>query len=308
MPAWSRLLAEVDALADDQKGDWLTQRLRQELEQVSNLRQGNNVLLYGSAFLQKSGAGPQLISIHHEDVNGLMAVIYGMDHTKGLTLILHTLGGVTTAAESFVEYIRAKFPAVETIVPTFAFSAGTMIATGSDRIVMGRQSQIGPVDPQMPMPSTGRFVSAQAIVAQFEQAQSAILGNPGNGLVYAPILQSMGPALVREAQTAIDYSQNMVAEWMTRYMFAGKPDARERAESVAAFLNDRSTHLDHSRRIDGNLAREEGLVVEDLEDSQDLQEAVLNAYHAMTIVFERTPISKIMTTNLGETWVKSWGG
>jgi hypothetical protein len=308
MPSWSRLLAEVDALADDQKGEWLTQRLRQELAQVSSLRRGSNVLLYGSAFLQKSGAGPQLTSIHHEDVNGLMAVIYGMDYSKGLTLILHTPGGVTTAAESFVEYIRAKFPSVETIVPTFAFSAGTMIATGSDRIVMGRQSQIGPVDPQMPMPSTGRFVSAQAIVAQFEQAQTAILGNPANGMVYAPILQSMGPALVREAQTAIDYSQTMIEAWMSRYMFASDSDAREKAARVAAFLNDRSTHLDHSRRIDRNLARKEGLVVEALEDSQDLQEAVLNAYHVMTILFERTQISKIMTTHLGETWIKSWGG
>jgi ClpP class serine protease len=322
MPSWGELVAEFDQRAqretenEQQPGlhdisvrnpmGWLTGSLTAQLAQVKALRDDRNVLFYASGFLQKPGAGAPSTSITHEDVNGLMSVIYGMDYDNGLTLILHTPGGVTTAAESFVAYMRAKFPDVEVIVPTFAFSAGTMIATGCDRIWMGRQSQLGPIDPQMPMPSTGRFVSAQAIVAQFEKATMDIKADSDTALAYAPILQTMGPALVQEARVSLRYSEDTVARWMTNHMFQGDADAEAKAKDAAHFLNDRDTHLDHSRRIDRDEARRTGLVVFDLEASQDLQEAVLTAYHLMTILFERTPSSKVMYTHLGQTWLKNW--
>ncbi|TIC83620.1 hypothetical protein E8D34_15980 [Nocardioides sp. GY 10113] len=322
MPSWGELVAEFDQRAQREAESagqpglypdallnpmgWLTGTLTDRLGEIGRLRSGRNVLFYASGFLQKPGAGAPATSITHEDVNGLMAVMYGMDYTKGLTLLLHTPGGVTTAAESFVAYMRSKFPDVEVVVPTFAFSAGTMIATGCDRIWMGRQSQLGPIDPQMPMPSTGRFVSAQAIVAQFEKATSDIKSDPDSSLAYAPILQSMGPALVQEARVSLRYSQETVATWMASYMFKDDDNRQEKAAAVAAFLNDRDTHLDHSRRIDRDEARSRGLVVEDLESEQPLQEAVLTAYHLMTILFERTPSSKVMFTHLGQSWLKNW--
>lgn len=286
--------------------EWLTDSLSARLTEIGQLRDGRNVLFYASGFLQKPDAIAPATSITHEDVNGLMSVIYGMDYAKGLTLVLHTPGGVTTAAESFVAYMRSKFPDVEMIVPTFAFSAGTMIATGCDRIWMGRQSQLGPIDPQMPMPSTGRFVSAQAIVAQFEKATADIKSDADVSLAYAPILQTMGPALVQEARVSLRYSEETVASWMEKFMFKDHPDAGTRAKQVASFLNDRDTHLDHSRRIGRDEARAEGLVIEDLESSQDLQEAVLTAYHLMTILFERTAFSKVMFSHLGQSWLKNW--
>lgn len=322
MPSWGELVNEFDqraqregenaqqpGLHDESVRDpmgWLTGSLTQRLAEIGTIREGRNVLFYASGFLQKPGAGAPSTSITHEDVNGLMSVFYGLDYTKGLTLILHTPGGVTTAAESIVAYMRSKFPDVEVVVPTFAFSAGTMIATGCDRIWMGRQSQLGPIDPQMPMPSTGRFVSAQAIVAQFEKATADIKGDPDTSLAYAPILQSMGPALVQEARVSLRYSQDTVAAWMAAHMFSGDHDAESKAKAAAKFLNDRDTHLDHSRRIDRDEARKHGLVVLDLEDSQDLQEEVLTAYHLMTILFERTQFSKVMYTHLGQSWVKNW--
>lgn len=57
-----------------------------------------------------------------------MATLHGMEWEKGLTLILHTPGGVTNAAESIVSYLHSKFSDIETIVPTIAMSAGTMIS------------------------------------------------------------------------------------------------------------------------------------------------------------------------------------
>lgn len=152
---------------------------------------------------------------------------------NGLTLLLHTPGGLTNAAESIVAYLHQKFEYIEVIIPTFAMSAGTMISLSANKIVMGRQSQLGPIDPQMLM--GGRFVSAQAIVDQFDQAKKEILKNTQLAHVWYPILQSIGPALLQEAQNALGYSQRMVENWLKLRMFADKRNKNEMAKEAANF-------------------------------------------------------------------------
>jgi ClpP class serine protease len=153
------------------------------------------VIFYASAFLQKPQAPASIIQITAEDLNAFMSVMYGMKWERGLTLILHTPGGVTNATESIVSYLRSKFDDIEVIVPTFAMSAGTMISLGANRIVMGRQSQLGPIDPQFFLGQTA--LSARAIVDQFEQAKDDIRKDLTLAHVWAPILQSIGPALLQ---------------------------------------------------------------------------------------------------------------
>lgn len=305
MPAWSEILDEFNAVPDDTKGAWLQDRLYQHVEQVSQVRGGRNVLLYGSAWLQKPQVGGGLTQITHEDINGFMSSVHGMDWAKGLTLILHTPGGVTNAAETIVSYLHSKFADIEVIIPTYAMSAGTMISLGTDRIYMGRQSQLGPIDPQLPMGN--RYVSARAIVDQFARAHSEVSNNPRLGHVWAPILQTLGPALLTESQNALDYGEKMVASWLAKKMLAGSENAEEKAKAVASYFNDASHHRSHGRRIDRDEAREQGIVVIDLEDSQDLQDAALSAYHVATIWFEGAPAVKAIFSNHRKAWIKNTG-
>lgn len=305
MPSWNELLQEFVSIASTEEKDaWLNTRPRQALEEVGRLRGGRHVLLYGSAFLQKPLAPGSTLSITHEDLNGIMAVIFGMDWKKGLTLLLHSPGGVPNAAETIVDYLRSKFDDVEVIVPAFAMSAGSMISLSANRIVMGRQSQLGPFDPQMGL--GGRMVSARAIVEQFERGRDEILHNVAAAHAWAPILQSMGPALLVESQNALDYGEKMVAGWLKKYMFGDDPAASPNCDAIARHFNDASTHKSHGRRINFEEALGQGLLVEKLEDSQELQEEVLTAYHLMTILFEQSPAAKIMLTDTGRNWIKSW--
>lgn len=150
MPSWTQLLNHFDSLSDDNaRTQFLTTELQSKLQEVSARRSGRSVIFYASAFLQKPQAPAERIIITPEDINGLMTVVHGLPTSDGLTLILHTPGGSADAADSIVAYLRSKFPSVEVVVPTFAMSAGTMIALSSDLVVMGRQSQLGPIDPQM---------------------------------------------------------------------------------------------------------------------------------------------------------------
>lgn len=311
MPSWNELLEECNSQPDDvAKGRWIVEKQNATLSKIGQLRgsaqgQPRHVLLYGSAFLQKPSVPADRTMITHEDLNGFMSVIYGMDWSRGLTIVLHTPGGVTNAAESIVSYLRSKFSDVEVVVPALAMSAGTMLSLASDRIVMGRQSQLGPIDPQMGL-GGGRTVSAMAVVEQFERAKREVLEDQAAAHVWAPIVQSLGPALLQEAQNALDYSESMVARWLAEGMLKNQPDAASAGLSVAHHFNDASTHKSHGRRIGRDEARLQGVVVEDLEQDQELQEAVLTSYHLMTITFEQSPSTKVLWSDAGRTWVKNW--
>lgn len=98
----------------------------------------------------------------------------------------------------------------------------------------------------------------------------------------------------------------MVAQWLERYMFAGRADAKNVAMKAAAHFNDASTHKSHGRRIDRAEARAQQLDIQDLEANQQLQETVLTFYHLATITFEKGPLSKILHSDMDQMYVKNW--
>lgn len=303
MPSWNDLLDEFARLPEQGRGAWMTAKTESYLRSLGGHLGDRNVLFYGSAFLQKAGAPANFLSINHEDLNGFMSVIYGMEWDKGLTLVLHTPGGNPNAAQSIVEYLRSKFASVEVIVPALAMSAGTMISLASDRITMGRPSQLGPIDPQLT--TGGRTMSARGVVEQFNRASREIMLDAKAAHVWAPITQSLGPALLQDAQNALDYSEMIVAEWLAKWMFQGQADAVAKGVKVAKHFNDASAHKSHGRRIDFSEALAQGLNVELLEEDQDLQELVLSAYHMLTVIFEQTPVGKIIFGSNGRSWIKN---
>lgn len=304
MPAWSELVEVIGQLTDDARGPWIHHQLVENLRAISDRRGERNVLLYASSWLQKPNLPAAVTQIMHEDINGFMTSIHGMDWQRGLTLILHTPDGAINAAETIVEYLQSKFTDIEAIVPVYAMSAGTMITLGTNRVVMGRQSQLGPIDPQLFMGSGS--VSARAIVEQFNRAHAEIAANPVLAHVWAPIIQSLGPALLTESSNALSYGERMVAEWLKKRMFSAHADREAHSDSVASFFNDASKHLSHGRRIDRDEVRSKDIPVEDLEDDQDLQEAVLTAYHLMTVLFEMSPAAKVIVTQNNRLWVKNF--
>jgi hypothetical protein len=308
MPSWTELSQQIDSLqTPEERHRWLEDSFNSSLHGISEQRGDRNVLFYGTAFLQKPMAQPMMLQITLEEINGIMAVLHGMDFSKGLTLIMHTPGGVINATETIVSYLRSKFDYIEVIVPTYAMSAGTMICLSANRIVMGRQSQLGPIDPQMFV--GGRMVSAIAILDQFERAKHEINEDRNSAHLWAPILPSLGPALLEEANHAIMYSEKIVADWIWKYCYNGLPDFKSKALSISKYFSRGSgkdhEKKNHGRRIDRDEVKGQGLFVEDLEDNQSLQELVLTAYHLLTIVFEKSPASKFMISNYGKMWTKN---
>ena len=184
-----------------------------------------------------------------------MAGIHGHYFDRGLTLILHTPGGSLEAAQTIVEYLRSKFSYIEAIVPTYAMSAGTMIALGCNQIVMGRQSQLGPTDPQLIVGD--RAYSAHAIIDQFNEAKREIAKDTNLAHAWAPVLQRYGPALLQEARRSVQYGTELVAEWLQKFMLANEHNAEELALIVAKFFsgNTHGSHGESNQPRDGAQAK-----------------------------------------------------
>ncbi len=303
MAPWSKLFEE----SKGKEPNWADEELKKRLAAISRCRGEASVIFYASAFLQRN---VENISITREDINGFMNALYEAPTDKGLVLILHTPGGDPNAVESIVEYLHSKFCYIEVMVPYLAMSGGAMISLASDQLVLGKQSQLGPIDPQLFIGD--KVHSARAVQEGFNKAREDIEKDIKLAHLWAPILQNMGPSLVLDADKALAYSKELVVRWLGNRMLKGIEDEKERskkANNIAAYFNaeNKSDHGQvyvHGQRIGVGKLKELGLTLEYLEDDQDLQDAVLEAYHLMTLIFERTPSTKFIASGKGKMWVK----
>lgn len=297
MPTWGEILAELNSPAN---------RLPNGTPNFDGVRRkylghlftltGRPTIIYYTDWFGKGGPAS---SITLEDMQGMMEVCKDLPGPD-LDLILHSPGGSPEAAASLVRYLRTKFSHIRVFVPLAAMSAATMWALAGNLIVMGKHSQLGPIDPQM---VAGNWTApARAILRQFDQAKEeckdpALLG------AWMPILQQYGPALIQQCEAAEALAKRLVQEWLERYMFAGTPQAAQKAEETAGYFANYEIHKSHSLGIDREQARTHGVLVEDLEWNQALQDAVLSVHHA-TMHTLQGPAVKIVENHLGRAFAK----
>ncbi len=301
MPSWSDFFAEYQNHSNEP--GWLDNQLIKYLASISKRRGDATVIFYASAFLQKQEGR---VNITREDINGFMNALYEASTEHGLVLLLHTPGGDPNAVESIIEYLHSKFARIEAVVPYLPMSGGAMMSLASDLLILGKQSQLGPTDPQFNIGNSQ--YSARAIQEGFSKAREDIQQDIRLAHLWAPILQNMGPSLVLEADKALSYSKELVVKWLNRRMLIDVTGEDE-ADNIAAYFNAEPTdkhgqvHV-HGQRIGTEKLVELGLNIEYLEDDQQLQDDVLTAYHLMTLIFEVSSPVKFIASDKGKMWVK----
>ena len=288
MPNWNDLLAELSANPTPTALDDMRRRYILEASKQS----GRNVIAYYSSFLQKPGIEHE--SINDNDKQGFMNAIYGMDRSKGLDLILHTPGGDIAATESLVEYLKLMFgDDIRAIVPQIAMSAGTMIACACKSIVMGKHSNLGPIDPQF------RGLPASGVVEEFERAILEVSAYPERAPVWQEIIKKYHPTFIGECEKAIEWSKSIVTKWLTENMFKDDIRSDDKVKKIVDYLSDHSETLSHSRHIGIVDCEKVGLTIEKLEEKQEYQDAILSMHHAYNITFSQTASIKIIENHLG---------
>lgn len=290
MPSWSEILKEVNASSQE---SMVLQDLRNKyLNKIAQLT-NRNVIAYYSGWMKKADA-PHCC-IDDSDMNAFMNAIHGMDKTKGLDLILHTPGGDLAATESIVNYLKKMFNNdIRAIVPQLSMSAGTLIAMSCKSIVMGKQSSLGPIDPQL------GGVACQAVVDEFIRAVSEVSKNSSSLGIWQTIISKYHPTFLATCEKSIEWSKKLSEVWL---------HANNAQLDVGAvqdlFLNHKNSYS-HSRHIPKDDCRAVGLNIEDLEQDQDFQDAVLSLHHCYMILFDKFLISKIVESQTGKCFVQQY--
>jgi ClpP class serine protease len=188
LPNWSEVLKEIQEAVTNKDPSPLDTVRRKYMLQLHKKR-NRNIIAYYSGWLQKGAING--IEIDDNDKNAFMTAVHGLDRKLGLDLILHTPGGQVAATESLVDYLRKLFGNnIEVFVPQIAMSAGTMIACSSRLIHMGKQSNLGPIDPQF------NGVPSSAVIQEFERAAQEIKKDPTRIPLWQVIISKYHPTFI----------------------------------------------------------------------------------------------------------------
>ncbi len=294
MPNWGEVLTEIheESLKNPEQNPLDTVR-RKYLKKVYE-KSGRNTIAYYSGWLQKPGS--QDTAVNDKDKAGFMLAVHKLKKSDGLDLILHTPGGDLAATESLVDYLYSIFDKdIRVIVPQISMSAGTMIALCAKEIVMGKHSNLGPIDPQM------GGLPCQAILDEFEQAKEDIKNNPNSAPLWQVIISKYHPTLLISCKQAIEWSEIMVQEWLSFNMFEKD---REKIKPVIKAFSDHTENKSHARHISKKQCENLGLKISSLEDDKVFQDLVLTVHHAFMHTFSHTAAVKIIENHNGIAFVE----
>lgn len=291
MAGWNDVLNEIKSTPP--QCDYVRRKYLEKLSAYTK----RNVICYYSGWLTKRGAGN--LDINDSDMTGFMNAIKDMDCSKGLDLILHTPGGDPAASEAIVNYLRVKFNNdIRAIVPQLAMSAGTMIACSAKEIIMGKQSSLGPIDPQF------NGIPAYNIKLEFEEAKEDLLKNPGNAQYWAIKLQQYPAAFMKTALDAIELSGKLVEEWLGSCMF-DKDNDKEIIKNIVESLNEHDNSKNHGRHLNVKFCKDIGLKIVALESDSELQDLVLSVHHAYMLTLDSSPAVKIIENQNGKVLISN---
>ena len=160
-------------------------------------------------------------AIDEADAFDLVRLLETVVPEARITLLLDSPGGDVDAAEKVIHVLReACAPSagrggdLEVVVPNAAKSAATLIALGADRILMSDSSELGPIDPQLPVAGQG-LVPVFALIRAYEEAERRCVQHPDNS-AFAAELGKFGPAFVAEMRQVVDRARTCAENLLKR--------------------------------------------------------------------------------------------
>lgn len=285
---------------------------KKQLEKISHLRGGREVLVY-AADLTPNGNFP--IAINFSDILPFQDQLSNLNG-NAIDIILETPGGQAEVVEDIVKMIRSKYDHVGIIVPGSAKSAGTIFAMAADEIFMSPSSSLGPIDAQI-LQNNKQF-SAEGYLKGFEKIKQEVETTKKLNPAYLPMLQNISPGELQRYQNAQDFSQILVTQWLSKYKFkywtthssSGEAvtdeQKEQRAKEIASTLCNHSEWLTHSRSLKIDDFKKMGLQINDYSTNTELNEAITRYYTLLRMTLESTNMYKLFETQ--KTQVYKFGG
>lgn len=260
------------------------------LEKIHELRDGRGVV---SFFMSFSSGMP----LSQPDADMLEGVLSNIDTSKGLTLILDAPGGDGLAAERIIQicksYSKNDF---ETIVPARAKSAATMVCLGSDRILMSPTSELGPIDPQVPVKLDDdgpKWMAAHYVTKVYDDLFQGASSTQGRIEPYLQQLNKFNAVFIAHLRAATKLAEDIAVNSLQKGMLAGKSEA-EIKTAIKPFTDPELT-MSHGRGINYDKARDCGLNVELIDLDSELWHVIWGLYERSKYVVS-TGASRMIET------------
>jgi len=293
--------------AAQQPGQRMTGRdlfeLRKACYAEIELLRGRPLLVYATKFLDALPPGvPNQIDL--SDVDGFTDLINAVGDCTSVDVLLHSPGGRPDATERLVGILRNKFQEVHFLIPHSAYSAATMLALSGNTIVLHPSATLGPIDPQVGVPTKEgliRFVPAKSILNGFAKAKAVIKSEGPEALpAYIPLIEKYSLDLFELCEDSEKLSKELVSSWLAMFMFAGERKTGRKIKKAVAYFSDYDTHKIHSRPLSPGKLPSFGLKIE-LADGE-LRDLLWEAYILLNGFFNVSPFVKLYESTRGVSW------
>jgi ATP-dependent protease ClpP protease subunit len=279
----AHLNAVINELQQAQLGNEARKKLITEIESVDITKPRRLLVYIGNISNPNSAINPNHTLL-------LADALATIGQAPNLDLMIHTIGGSGEMAEKIVEMCRNHCAGeFRVIIPNMAKSAGTLIALGADKIIMGHCSEVGPIDPQIritvgnapQMISAWTFIHARDDLEKKVNAAIAKNENPSAALQQLATIDSV---FVKHCEQIMEFAKKVGRKWIAGRLTAKslpKPEAEAQADKVISFLSNVEQHILHGRLI---LAAEfknnccPPLDIENLDESHELWQLLWQLY------------------------------
>jgi hypothetical protein len=222
------------------------------------------------------------VQIDDNDCEMLQNVLQQTDLSKGLILMVNSLGGDMIVAERIVNMCRSYSGTGEywALVPGRAKSAATVVCMGASKVMMAAPSELGPVDPQIIREEDGeaKWFSAFSLVTGYNTLFNEAVKATGN---VEPYIQQLARYDVREINTYqgfIDVSKDIALRILGSGMMKGRTPTDIEAK-IKVFLDPMAGTHNHGRAIYAKEARDCGLIVEELDVNSEQWKKIYELYY-----------------------------
>jgi Serine dehydrogenase proteinase len=283
-PVFINAINELNTNADQlQKRQGLMKRI----EEMLGARYGapNRVMSYMFRF------GHARALMTSNDIPSFETILNSISGAEQINLILHSPGGDGTIVEKMVDMCRSHLSGANrqfrVIVPNIAKSAATVLTLGSDKALMGYCSELGPIDPQVPIVVSGvtQWISALNFVEVRDNLMDQIADATKKGKTTTGLLQQLvglNIPFTNEMENVIGFARKTAAKLLDKYMLVSKfPQATKRkrkANEIAEKLLSKQLFPVHGQFIDGVTAQQLGLEIDVLDRNDKLWELIWEYY------------------------------
>lgn len=234
------------------------------------------------------------VMLEDNDADMLEGVLQKCGLPKGFALLVSSPGGSALAAERVINICHSYSGTghYTVVVPAKAKSAATMICLGASKIIMGKTSELGTVDPQMVVEENGkvRWFSLHTLVKSYEALFAKAVKEKGNLEPYIQQLAKYDSREIAEFRSALSLSKDIAVKSLKSGMLKGLSE-KDIEKKIQIFLTPERAKV-HGRPIYGKEAKECGLDVETRNVKDEMWSLVYELYVRLNNYVSRNNVAK----------------